>query len=292
MRDTNIHTALGNTLIMMILTVVFELGLGVLFALFVDSIRRGAKFYRTVFFFPVVISVTAIGLMFVLFYEYNIGLFNQLLMKFGAEKHLWMTTSSALYMSAIPTIWQYVGFYFVLILTGISTIPEDIYESAYLDGITGILKIFDLAWIIAPKGIPDGSTYLLGTYQYNMVYEAYRVEYGCAIAVLIVVLGLGISLLVMAALLFPAFATIVPVFTILLKAGLNNTHLGVILPQIAGNLAFAIAVMVGFMAGIPLELEEAAGVEGCNAWQIFLKIVVPISKPSFATVAIFTFLWS
>lgn len=220
--DTNIHTALINTAIMMVLMIVFELGLGALFALFVDGVRRGAKFYRTVFFFPVVISATAIGLMFLLFYDYNIGLFNQLLMKFGAEKHLWMTESSALYMIAIPTIWQYVGFYFVIVLTGISTIPEDIYESAYLDGITGIkktiyitlplikgvlksslilvitgtLKIFDLAWTIAPKGMPNGKTYLLGTYQYNMVYEAYRIGYGCAIAVLIVLLGLGISLIV------------------------------------------------------------------------------------------------
>ena len=220
--DTNIHTALINTAIMMVLMIVFELGLGALFALFVDGVRRGAKFYRTVFFFPVVISATAIGLMFLLFYDYNIGLFNQLLMKFGAQKHLWMTERSALYMIAIPTIWQYVGFYFVIVLTGISTIPEDIYESAYLDGITGIkktiyitiplikgvlksslilvitgtLKIFDLAWTIAPKGMPNGKTYLLGTYQYNMVYEAYRVGYGCAIAVLIVLLGLGISLLV------------------------------------------------------------------------------------------------
>lgn len=220
--DTNIHTALINTAIMMVLMIVFELGLGALFALFVDGVRRGAKFYRTVFFFPVVISATAIGLMFLLFYDYNIGLFNQLLMKFGAQKHLWMTERSALYMIAIPTIWQYVGFYFVIVLTGISTIPEDIYESAYLDGITGIkktiyitiplikgvlksslilvitgtLKIFDLAWTIAPKGMPNGRTYLLGTYQYNMVYEAYRVGYGCAIAVLIVLLGLGISLLV------------------------------------------------------------------------------------------------
>lgn len=98
--------------------------------------------------------------------------------------------------------------------------------------------------------------------------------------------------LVMAALLFPAFATIVPVFTMLNAAGLTNTHLGVILPQVAGNLAFAITIMVGFMSTIPLELEEAAVVEGCNAWQIFWRIVVPISKPSFATVAIFTFLWS
>ena len=99
---------------------------------------------------------------------------------------------------------------------------EDIYESAYLDGITGFkktiyitlplikgvlksslilvitgtLKVFDLAWTIAPKGIPNGKTYLLGTYQYHIVYDAYRVGYGCAIAVLIVVIGLGISLLV------------------------------------------------------------------------------------------------
>ncbi|MDA3734183.1 carbohydrate ABC transporter permease [Niameybacter massiliensis] len=103
---------------------------------------------------------------------------------------------------------------------------------------------------------------------------------------------LVIHSMVMAALLFPAFATIVPVFTMLYNAGLTNTHLGVILPQIAGNLAFAITIMVGFMSTIPMELEEAAVVEGCGAWQIFWKIVVPISKPSFATVAIFTFLWS
>lgn len=101
-----------------------------------------------------------------------------------------------------------------------------------------------------------------------------------------------IQSMVMAALLFPAFATIVPVFTMLLKVGLTNTRTGVILPQIAGNLAFAVTIMVGFMSTIPMELEEAAVVEGCGAWQIFWRIVVPISKPSFATVAIFTFLWS
>ncbi|MBS5799414.1 MAG: carbohydrate ABC transporter permease [Clostridiales bacterium] len=103
---------------------------------------------------------------------------------------------------------------------------------------------------------------------------------------------LAVHSLVMAALLFPAFATIVPVFTMLNKVGLTNTHIGVILPQIAGNLAFAITIMVGFMSTIPLELEEAAVVEGCGPWKIFSRIIVPISKPSFATVAIFTFLWS
>lgn len=96
----------------------------------------------------------------------------------------------------------------------------------------------------------------------------------------------------MGALLFPAFATIVPVFMGLHKAGLLSTHIGVILPQTAGNLPFAIIIMVGFMSSIPIELEEAAVVEGCSPWKIFTKIVVPISKPAFATVSIFTFLWS
>ncbi len=95
-----------------------------------------------------------------------------------------------------------------------------------------------------------------------------------------------------AALLFPAFATIVPVFMILMKLNLNNKFIGVIIPQTAGNLAFAIIILVGFMSSIPLELEESAVVEGCNPWQVFTKIVVPVSKPSFSTVSIFTFLWS
>ncbi len=95
-----------------------------------------------------------------------------------------------------------------------------------------------------------------------------------------------------AALLFPAFATIVPVFMILMKLNLNNKFIGVIIPQTAGNLAFAIIILVGFMSSIPLELEESAVVEGCNPWQVFTRIVVPVSKPSFSTVSIFTFLWS
>ncbi|MHC1750032.1 MAG: carbohydrate ABC transporter permease [Cellulosilyticaceae bacterium] len=220
--DTVIHTSIKNTFIMMGFTVVFEAGLGMLFALFVDSIRRGQKFYRTVFFFPVVISATAIGLIFALLYNYDMGMLNQIIMKFGGERILWLDNAKALTMLALPIVWQYVGFYFVIVLTGISSIPEDIYESAYLDGITGFkktiyitlplikgvlksclvlvitgtLKIFDLPWIILPRGGPNETTYLLGTYQYKTVYEAGRIGYGCTIAVLIVVLGLFISVIV------------------------------------------------------------------------------------------------
>ncbi|WP_246552259.1 carbohydrate ABC transporter permease [Vallitalea pronyensis] len=98
--------------------------------------------------------------------------------------------------------------------------------------------------------------------------------------------------LVMGSLLIPVFATILPVFEMMSRLKLIDQHVGVILPQIAGNLPFTILVISSFMENIPKELEEAGVMEGCNIWHIFQKIIVPISKPAFATTAIFTFLWS
>ncbi len=104
--------------------------------------------------------------------------------------------------------------------------------------------------------------------------------------------------MVVAGMMFPVFATIIPVFTMESSWGIVNTDnwwitmLSVILPQVAGNLSFAIVVLVGYIKGLPVELEEAAYIEGCSAYQIYFKIVLPLTKPSFATVAIFSFLWS
>ncbi|HWS29384.1 MAG TPA: carbohydrate ABC transporter permease [Clostridia bacterium] len=104
--------------------------------------------------------------------------------------------------------------------------------------------------------------------------------------------------LIIASMMFPVFATIIPVYRMEAAwgiAGTNNTTLSllsVILPQIAGNLSFAIIVLMGFIRSLPVELEEAAYLDGCNVFKIYFKIIMPVAKPSFATVAIFTFLWS
>lgn len=98
--------------------------------------------------------------------------------------------------------------------------------------------------------------------------------------------------LIMASLMFPVFATIIPVYKMMISAGLLSKNIAVILPQIAGNLSFATIVMIGFMQSIPLEMEEAAYMEGANVFQVFAKIIVPLCRPSLATVAIFSFLWS
>ena len=75
-----------------------------------------------------------------MFYNYNFGLLNNLLANFNIEKILWLDAKNALKAVSIPTVWHYVGFYFVLFLTAMSKIPADYYEAAKLEGITGLKK--------------------------------------------------------------------------------------------------------------------------------------------------------
>ena len=108
----------------------------------------------------------------------------------------------------------------------------------------------------------------------------------------------SLDALLYAGMMFPIYSTIIPVLRMMTGWGIVNTPhvslnlLSVILPQIAGNMSFAIIVLRSYMRGLPVELEEAAYMEGCNIFQIYFRIIMPLSKPSFVTVGIFSFLWS
>ena len=107
-----------------------------------------------------------------------------------------------------------------------------------------------------------------------------------------------LSLLLYAGMMFPIYSTIIPVLRMQAKWGIvNSPHVGlnllsVILPQIAGNLSFAIIVLEGYIRTLPIDLEESAFLEGCNMFQTYFRIVFPLCKPSIVTVGIFSFLWS
>ncbi len=101
-----------------------------------------------------------------------------------------------------------------------------------------------------------------------------------------------VNSLIVGSLMFPVFATIIPVFKMISYMHLISNPVGVILPQVAGNLSFACIVMMGFLRGLPLEMEEAAYMEGAGVFKVFTQIIVPLSRSSLATVAIFCFLWS
>ncbi len=184
-----------------------------------------------------------------------------------------------------------------------------------------ILNSFRLKGLIRSDSfsIPFGNSFTLDNYKTAFervdIFSAYKNSMVISTAVTVAVLLLaglaaygmaryqfkGRSILyslVIASMMFPVFSTVIPVFRMMFSWHIVNTdhlflsQLSVILPQIAGNLSFAIIVLTGFIRSLPIDLEEAAYLEGCSTYQIFFKIILPIAKPSFVTVAIFTFLWS
>lgn len=212
--DPNVRIALKNTIIMIFVTLFGEVGLAVVPAMLVDNIKRGAKFFRIVYFFPIVISATALGVLFNLIFQYDGGMLSQI---FGGKIN-WKELYPLQVMMA-PVIWQYVGFYFIILVTGLNNIPEELYESAAIDGatrwqkvryiswpmlhnvvctcavlaVTGALKVFDLPWVMFPNGAPMGKTWLTGTYMYYKTMQAPDIDYSSAIALLIVVIGVILS---------------------------------------------------------------------------------------------------
>lgn len=222
-QDPVVGIALKNTLIMMLVTILGQVGIAIVLALLVDNIKVGGKFFRTVFFFPIVVSATALGLMFNLIFLYDKGMLNQLLEAMGKTTLTdWKSEGIALVTMMLPVMWQYVGFYFVILITGLNNISEELYESAAIDGatrfqrvryislpllhnvictcvvlaVTGALKVFDLPWTMFPKGMPLKTTFLTGTYMYYQTMEAKNVDYGSALAIMLVVLGVVTSQIV------------------------------------------------------------------------------------------------
>lgn len=214
--DENMKTAISNTGWMLLATLFGQVGIAVILALLVDNIKKGSKFFRVVYFLPIVISATALGVLFNLIFLYDKGMLNQFREFLGATALLdFKDESHAMFTLMIPVIWQYIGFYFIILVTGLNNISTELYEAAAIDGatklqrvryislpllynvictcvvlsVTGSLKVFDLPWVMFPKGMPFDSTWLTGTYMYYQAFDASNVDYSSAIAVAIVILG-------------------------------------------------------------------------------------------------------
>ncbi len=95
-----------------------------------------------------------------------------------------------------------------------------------------------------------------------------------------------------ACLLVPSFATMIPNFVTISKLPVRGTHAAAVIPQIAGNLCFSITLLTGFMRSLPDELDEAAIIDGASPFYVLTHITMPLSRPMFATVGIMVFIWS
>lgn len=92
--------------------------------------------------------------------------------------------------------------------------------------------------------------------------------------------------------IFPPVAFVIPLYSMMGKVGLLNTHLALILAYIVFNLPFAVWMLIGFFSEIPIEIEHSAQVDGASPFQVFRQIVLPLVAPGLAATAIFSFVMS
>ncbi len=90
--------------------------------------------------------------------------------------------------------------------------------------------------------------------------------------------------------MFPATMLLLPLYLMLIHLGLINTYLGIIIIYTATALPFTIWTMKGYYDTIPYSLEEAARIDGCNQFQAFYKIILPLAAPALVITALFSFM--
>lgn len=221
--DPAIITALGFTIryavVLTIGQILFGYGLSLLY-LFV--LKRASSLIRTLVFFPVVLPTVAVGLLFQRLFEIapQNGPVNELLNLFGISSVDWFSSPGTAFAVIIfMDIWRSMGFYAVLLYAGLLDIPDDLFESARLDGasgwrlvryivlpmslpvfisslifsINGTLKVFDTI-VALTRGGPGNSTTPLTLYMFQTSFSYSDYGYGATIAMLLTLICLAVTL--------------------------------------------------------------------------------------------------
>ncbi|MFC1438613.1 sugar ABC transporter permease [Streptacidiphilus sp. N1-10] len=217
--DPVFRTALGNTVLWLLLFGGLSAALGLGAALLLQQERRGIGFYRAALFLPVVFSLVATALVWQGMYQPD-GLINQVLraVGLGGWQHAWLADqSTAFYAVIVPALWREIGYVMVLYLAGLKGIDPQLYEAARVDGasrwqqfrhvtlpqlssvnavvlsviVIDSLRSFDVVWALT-RGGPYHSSELLSTYMYSTAFQSLRLGYGSALAVVIFVLAFGV----------------------------------------------------------------------------------------------------
>lgn len=208
MGDSHFWHALRNNLLLVIVSITVQLGVGMILALVIHAKMRGTKFLRTVYFTPMLLSTVATGILWILLYDPYSGLINIWLKKLGIVGPSWIGNEKTVMFAVLFVIcWQYTPQYMILLRAGMTGISEEIYEAATIDGaskwrqfwsitlpllsgtlkisavlsIVGSLKYFDLIWIMTGGG-PNGYSELMATYMYKKAFTEDSMGYASAIA--------------------------------------------------------------------------------------------------------------
>lgn len=143
-KDSYFTISLKNNLLYTLVTVPATLVMALLLAVAVNTGIKGSPFFKTVFFFPYITSMVAVGIIWTLLYNPTVGPINSLLKSIGISSPPgWLlSTGSALPAVMIVYIWKMSGYYMIIFLAGLQSIPRHLYEAAEIDGAGKIKKFF------------------------------------------------------------------------------------------------------------------------------------------------------
>jgi raffinose/stachyose/melibiose transport system permease protein len=205
--------ALKNNAIWLVAALLLPTSIGLGFALLLNSRFRGSHIFRSIFYFPAVLSLAVVGLIWTWIYHPTLGLANQALGAIGlkALARNWLSDPQiAIYPVIIAATWNAVGLPMLLFLAGLQTVPTELIEAAKVEGagpirrfihvtfpllrettlivlaITAInaLKAYDIVYAMTNGG-PANRTQLLSTWMYFLTYNYNTVGQGTAIAVIL-----------------------------------------------------------------------------------------------------------
>jgi raffinose/stachyose/melibiose transport system permease protein len=215
--------ALKNGLLIVVLSLIFQLPLSLALALMVGRDLPGRAFFRTIFFMPYVFSevITAIAWLFLFNPDPQRGFINALLILIpGAKAQPWLgNPDTVLACIFVVLTWKYFGFHMLLYMTGLQNIPAEIEEAARIDGanrrqlltyitlpllgstirtsvylsVLGSLQQFILVWIMT-KGGPVNASEVMATYMYRFGFVRFWLGYGSAVAIVMFLICLIFSL--------------------------------------------------------------------------------------------------
>lgn len=135
--DTTFHTTLLNIALYLGIYIPATMAASMALALLLNLPLKGKGFFRVVYFMPIVIGQVIVSLVWMWMYSPQLGLFNYVLGLIGLPPRKWlMSSSEAMPALALMSIWRSVGFFSLIYLAGLQTIPENLYKAAHVDGST------------------------------------------------------------------------------------------------------------------------------------------------------------
>ena len=176
--DSPVHIglleAVRNTIIYTVIVTIGTLAVGMVVALMVNRKFRGKNIVRALFLFPWVVPTYVTGLLWGFMWQKEIGIINILLVDWlhiFAKKPFWLLGANTLWAIIIPTIWRYWPLSMLMLLAGMQSIPDELYEAAEIDGASGWKKFWTITF---PMLKPVWAILILfgliyNTYSFNIV---------------------------------------------------------------------------------------------------------------------------